>query len=90
MQRPTAPSRLSFHRTGSRCPTPVYVHDDDDDDTHIDIFTELHHQSKHSNVRERKHPERKKCSDPVCFRYCLRNVSRCSQKDATAGYALIF
>jgi hypothetical protein len=32
MERPTASSRLSFHRTGPRCPTSVYVHDDDDDD----------------------------------------------------------
>jgi hypothetical protein len=38
--RPTASSRLSFHRAGPRCPTSVYVHDsgggggggDDDDD----------------------------------------------------------
>jgi hypothetical protein len=28
MERPTASSRLSFHRTGPRCPTSVYVHDE--------------------------------------------------------------
>ena len=31
MERSTACSRLSFHRTGLRCPTSVYVHSDDDD-----------------------------------------------------------
>jgi hypothetical protein len=40
MERPTASSRLSFHRTGPRCPTSVYVHDDDDedDDEYINIY----------------------------------------------------
>jgi hypothetical protein len=32
MERSTASSRLSFHRTGPRCPTSVYVNYDDDDD----------------------------------------------------------
>ena len=31
MERPTASSRSSFHWTRPRCPTSVYVHDDDDD-----------------------------------------------------------
>jgi hypothetical protein len=32
MDRPTASSILSFHRTGPRCPASVYVHLDDGDD----------------------------------------------------------
>jgi hypothetical protein len=28
--------RFSFHRTGPRCPTSVYVHDDDDNDDNND------------------------------------------------------
>jgi hypothetical protein len=32
IDRPTASSRLSSHRTGPRCPTSVYLHDDNDDD----------------------------------------------------------
>jgi hypothetical protein len=30
MERSTASSRFSFHRTGPACPTSGYVHDDDD------------------------------------------------------------
>jgi hypothetical protein len=32
VERSAASLRLSFHRTGSRCPTSVYGHEDDDDD----------------------------------------------------------
>jgi hypothetical protein len=31
VERSIASSRLSFHRTGPRCPTSVYAHVDDDD-----------------------------------------------------------
>jgi hypothetical protein len=36
MERPAASWRLSFRRTGPKCPTSVYVHDDDEDDDHDD------------------------------------------------------
>jgi hypothetical protein len=35
MERPTASSKLSFHRRGARCPTSVYIPDDYDDDDDI-------------------------------------------------------
>jgi hypothetical protein len=39
MQRPTGSSRLSSHRTGPRCPTSVYVHDDDvDGDVDVQVI----------------------------------------------------
>jgi hypothetical protein len=38
MERATAYSKLSFHRTRSRCPISVDVLNDDDDDDDDDVF----------------------------------------------------
>jgi hypothetical protein len=50
MERTTAITRLSFHRTGARCPTCVYVHNEDDDDDDDDDDNDDDHDDKTTTI----------------------------------------